>query len=138
TKYQLQQEALYQSEKLAAMGSLLSSVAHELNNPLAVVLMHAALLRDELGHSPLLELIDEVTRAAERCKRLVHAFLTLARQHTPQRTAGPRSPPPPRGGGRACPPNPLTPKRVKISSLCATGGQYYRAPGAGREAPTSM
>jgi two-component system NtrC family sensor kinase len=86
-QYQLQQEALYQREKLAAMGSLLSSVAHELNNPLAAVLMHADLLREELGQSPLLELVDEVTRAAERCKRLVRSFLTLARQHTPERTA---------------------------------------------------
>jgi signal transduction histidine kinase/DNA-binding response OmpR family regulator len=86
-QYQLQQEVLYQSEKLAAMGSLLSAVAHELNNPLAAVLMHADLLREELGHSPLLELVDEVTRAAERCKRLVSTFLTLARQHTPERTA---------------------------------------------------
>ena len=86
-QYQLQQEALYQSEKLAAMGSLLSGVAHELNNPLAVVLMHADLLREELGPSPLLELVDEVTQAAERCKRLVRSFLTLARQHTPERTA---------------------------------------------------
>src|SRR5262249_16099708 len=45
------------------------------------------LLREELGHSSLLELVDEVTRAAERCKRLVRSFLTLARQHTPERTA---------------------------------------------------
>lgn len=86
-QYQLQQEVLYQSEKLAAMGSLLSGVAHELNNPLAAVLMHVDLLREELGRSPLLELVDEVTRAAERCKRLVSAFLTLARRHTPERTA---------------------------------------------------
>ena len=86
-QYQLQQEALYQSEKLAAMGSLLSGVAHELNNPLAAVLMHTDLLREELSHSPLLELVDEVTLAAERCKRLVRSFLTLARQHTPERTA---------------------------------------------------
>jgi len=86
-QYQLQQEALCQSEKLMAMSSLLSGIAHELTNPLAVVLMHANLLREELGHSPLLELVDEATRAAERCKRLVHTFLTLARQHTPERTA---------------------------------------------------
>ena len=86
-QYQLQQEALYQSEKLAAMGSLLSSVAHELNNPLAAVLMHTDLLREELSHSPAIELVNEVTRAAERCTRLVRAFLTLTRQHTPERTA---------------------------------------------------
>ena len=86
-QYQLQQEALYQSEKLAAMGSLLSSVAHELNNPLAAVLMHTDLLREELSHSPCIELVNEVTRAAERCTRLVRAFLTLTRQHTPERTA---------------------------------------------------
>jgi signal transduction histidine kinase/CheY-like chemotaxis protein len=86
-QYQLQQEALYQSEKLAAMGSLLSSVAHELNNPLAAVLMHADLLREELSHSPAIELADEVARAAERCTRLVRTFLALARQHTPERTA---------------------------------------------------
>jgi signal transduction histidine kinase/DNA-binding response OmpR family regulator len=86
-QYQLQQEALYQSEKLAAMGSLLSGVAHELNNPLATVLMHTDLLREELSHSPAIELVDEVARAAERCTRLVRTFLALARQHTPERTA---------------------------------------------------
>jgi signal transduction histidine kinase/DNA-binding response OmpR family regulator len=86
-QFQQQQEALYQSEKLAAMGSLLSGVAHELNNPLAAVLMHTDLLREELSHSPSIELVDEVTRAAERCTRLVRAFLTLARQHTPERIA---------------------------------------------------
>jgi CheY-like chemotaxis protein len=57
-----------------------------LNNPLASVLMHTDLLREELSHSPAIELVDEVARAAERCTRLVRAFLALARQHTPERT----------------------------------------------------
>jgi len=84
---QRQQEALHQREKLAAMGSLLASVAHELNNPLAVVMVHADLLQEDLSGSPLLELVEEIAQAAERCKRLVGNFLTLARQHAPERVA---------------------------------------------------
>jgi signal transduction histidine kinase/DNA-binding response OmpR family regulator len=84
---QRQQEVLSQREKLAAMGSLLASVAHELNNPLAVVMMHADLLQEEIGSGPLMEVVEEIAQAAERCKRLVRNFLTLARQHAPERAA---------------------------------------------------
>jgi two-component system NtrC family sensor kinase len=84
---QRQQEALFQREKLAAMGSLLASVAHELNNPLAVILLQADLLREEAGEGPLADITTELTQAATRCKRLVSQFLTLARQHTPERLA---------------------------------------------------
>ena len=41
-----QREALHQSEKLNALGSLLANVAHELNNPLSVVVGYATMLRD--------------------------------------------------------------------------------------------
>lgn len=81
-----QQEALYQREKLAALGSLLTNVVHELSNPLAVVLMHAELLREDLGKAPLLECIEEIALAAERCRRLVRNFLALARQRPPEQT----------------------------------------------------
>ena len=83
---QRQQEALLQREKLAAMGSLLASVAHELNNPLAIVLLQAELLREETGQGPLADMTTDLTRAAMRCERLIRQFLTLARQHTPERS----------------------------------------------------
>ena len=41
-----QRERLHQSEKLTALGSLLAGVAHELNNPLSVVLAQATLLEE--------------------------------------------------------------------------------------------
>src|SRR5207247_3349102 len=82
-----QQERLFQHEKLAAMGTLLANVAHELNNPLAIILMQADLLREDSGSGPLAETAAEITQAATRCERLVRTFLTLARQHAPERTA---------------------------------------------------
>jgi signal transduction histidine kinase len=86
-RLQQQQEALLQREKLAAMGSLLASVAHELNNPLAIIVMQADNLREEYRSGPAAELLAEITQAADRCKRLVHNFLTLAHQHPPERVA---------------------------------------------------
>jgi PAS domain S-box-containing protein len=80
-----QQETLHQREKLAAMGSLLASVAHELNNPLSIVMMQADLLREESGNGPMTDQARAITQAVERCMRIVQHFLTLARQHPPER-----------------------------------------------------
>jgi PAS domain S-box-containing protein len=79
-----QREAVYQAEKLATMGHLLAGVAHELNNPLSVVLGQATLLQQTAG-SPLAERVEQLMRAAERCARIVRNFLTLARQHPAER-----------------------------------------------------
>jgi PAS domain S-box-containing protein len=76
-----QREALRQSEKLTAMGSLLAGVAHELNNPLAIVMGRATLLESKCDDEPALRAdATRIREAAERCARIVRTFLNMARQ----------------------------------------------------------
>jgi PAS domain S-box-containing protein len=81
-----QREALRQSEKLSAMGALLAGVAHELNNPLAILIGRATLLENKIQGegktaAPLIaEDIKRIKTAAERCGRIVRTFLSMAKQ----------------------------------------------------------
>ncbi len=76
-----QREKLHQNEKMAAMGSLLAGVSHELNNPLAVVVAQSTLLH-EFAPDPQTKLrAEKVRAAAERCGRIVKSFLGMVRLH---------------------------------------------------------
>jgi signal transduction histidine kinase len=67
------------AERLASIGELLSSVAHELNNPLTTVLGYADLLLAEADpHLPRTE-IEKIRNEALRCRRIVGNLLDLAR-----------------------------------------------------------
>ncbi len=81
----LAQDNLHQSEKLAALGQLLAGVAHELNNPLAVVLGRAAILQEKLVGTPHEAPLQKLREAANRCARIVKTFLAMARQTGPRR-----------------------------------------------------
>jgi two-component system NtrC family sensor kinase len=80
-----QREQLQQSEKLAALGSLLAGIAHELNNPLSVIMHQIAILQAELRDDPRRARADSISLAVSRCSRIVKNFLALARHEPPRR-----------------------------------------------------
>jgi signal transduction histidine kinase len=79
-------EQLLQSEKIATMGSLLAGVAHELNNPLAVVLGQSHLLRESAEEPKTVARAEKIVTGADRCVRIVRNFLALARRQAPERS----------------------------------------------------
>jgi two-component system NtrC family sensor kinase len=80
------QEQLIQSEKMAAVGQLISGVTHEINNPLTVVMGYAEVLLsepnlDKGARKALQAIYDE----SNRCKKVVQNLLSFARKHSPDR-----------------------------------------------------
>jgi len=80
------QQQLVHSEKLAAVGQLISGVAHELNNPLTAILGYSQLLSasGEVGPQAL-GYSEKLYKQALRTHRIVQNLLSFARQHKPER-----------------------------------------------------
>jgi two-component system NtrC family sensor kinase len=83
----LLQQQLIQSEKLSAIGELISGIAHELNNPLTGVMGYSQLLQlrkdlDDRARDSLLK----INNLALRCQRIVQNLLSFARKQKPERT----------------------------------------------------
>jgi iron only hydrogenase large subunit-like protein/nitrogen-specific signal transduction histidine kinase len=75
-------QALKQSEKLAHMGQLSAGIAHELNNPLGVVIMYSNILLEEAKmEDPVREDLQLIVDQAGRCKKIVAGLLNFARKN---------------------------------------------------------
>lgn len=77
------QEQLLQSEKMSAVGQLISGVAHELNNPLTAIVGYAQLLEQEPLSERALDFVQKLYKQTQRTRRVVQNLLSFARQRKP-------------------------------------------------------
>ncbi|MEW6658590.1 MAG: ATP-binding protein [Thermodesulfobacteriota bacterium] len=79
------EDRLVNMEKLASVGTLAAGVAHEINNPVAVILGFTEHLLDQTADSPEVhETLKVIEEEGLKCKKIVENLLTFAR--TPEKT----------------------------------------------------
>jgi two-component system, NtrC family, sensor kinase len=79
------EKALNQQTKMASLGVLSSKVAHEINNPLGVILGYASHLEGKVPpDNPIYRYIRDIKTESRRCKKIVEDLLNYARVPAPK------------------------------------------------------
>ncbi len=80
------QRQVLQAAKIASLGRLAAGVAHEINNPLAGILIYADMLMKQVDDNPALrEDLQEIINQTLRCKEIVTRLLEFSRQSLGER-----------------------------------------------------
>ena len=73
-----------QTEKLSALGRMAAGIAHEINNPLAGILLYSTHMKKKLPkESPLKENLDVIISETTRCKSTIQELLDFSREREP-------------------------------------------------------
>lgn len=79
-----QQQSLLATTKMSALGEMAAGMAHEINNPLAIIQLNATQLTELLQQKPLREklvltMLDSIVRTTDRIARIVQGLRTFSR-----------------------------------------------------------
>ena len=74
-------QQLANSERLSSMGQLAAGIAHEVNNPLGIVLMYSHIMLERCADPSMKEGLQNIVEQSDRCKKIVSGLLHFARQN---------------------------------------------------------
>ncbi|MCP4248962.1 MAG: PAS domain-containing protein [bacterium] len=75
------QEHLRRSERLASLGTLAAGIAHEINNPLSIVLLCSEAIRSRVSDPEAVEALDDLEKSTRRCSTVISKLLRFASEN---------------------------------------------------------
>lgn len=80
TEFKKVEQRIRQTEKMVAAGQLAAGIAHEINNPLGIILCYTDILKGEVsGSSQMMTDIEIIEKHAHSCQNIIADLLDFAR-----------------------------------------------------------